>query len=459
MGLIRMMVMRPAVQIKRIISRNFGQTNYTRYLEAHQHDTPEMLKRIQAEKLCELLKYTCESIPFYKHLQNRLGLKPETAFEDIKKFPVITKQMISERPDDFVNTAIPVVMRMKTGGTSNVKVEVIRDKYSNTMRNDEYFNRMNGVYPGMRRLILSRHESNYRVGNDENPEDFIHYYQNRFSGTSQVKPMPLTKEKLSRIYNYYISGKPEFLKVNINTCYVFAKYLESNGLSVPPVKVIRSSSAQMIDEHRKTFNRVFGADPYDAYGASEINFTASQCDVRGGMHYIPMSHYIEILDENDEEKNISEPGSMVVTSLVHRAMPIIRYKVGDCAALSNELCSCGRTYPLIREILGRDIEVIKTAKDSITGIDIIDLIKTCDGISDCQVIERSKKEYLMNIVKAKGYKPGDEQVFLNYIKSKTENAKIEISYVPMVPMLPNAKSLRVIPVHFDTDIENKLIYY
>ncbi len=459
MGFIRMAVMRPAVQLKRITSGNFEQTRYTRYLESHQYDKPGDLKQMQAEKLCGLMRHSCEKIPYYKHLKDKLELLPETAFDDIKKFPVITKKLINDCPDEFIDKEIPAVMRMKTGGTSNVKVEVIRDKASNTKRNDEYFNRMIGVYPGMRRLILSRHESNYRIGNDENPDHFVHYYHNRLSGTYQVKPMPLTEEKLSRTYNSYMSGRPEFMRANLNTGYIFAKYLEDNNLSLPPLKVVRSSSTQMIGEYRDTLKRVFGAEPYDSYGASEINFVSSQCEMYGGMHYIPMSHYIEILNDNGEELDKGEPGSMVITSLVHRAMPIIRYKIGDRAALSDELCRCGRTYPLIREIMGRDIEVIDAAKGKITGSHVLDLIRSNRGIADCQIIGRDNNAFLINIVMAEGYKAGDEQIILDYIIEKAGICDIETVFVPMIPILPNAKSLRVIPLSYDKDILDKLLYF
>ena len=459
MGFLRRIVMGPAVQMKRILGGNFGQTRYTRYLEKHQYDSPEALKRMQADKLCKIMRHACDRIPYYKSLKGELKLTPETAFEDIKKFPIITKQMISERQVDFVDRNIPAVMRMKTGGTSNVKVEVIRDKSSHNMRNDEYFNRMIRVYPGMRRMILSRHESNYRIGNDEDPEKWVHYRHNRLSGTYHVKPNPLTEEKLSKIHDFYVSGKLEFLRANTNTGYLFAKYAEKMSFKLAPLKVLRCSSTQLVDEHRETFKRVFGTDPYDAYGASEINFVASQCDVRKGMHYIPMSHYIEILDSNNNEVAAGTAGSMVVTSLVHMAMPMIRYRIGDCAVLSDSLCSCGRTYPLIKRMLGRDLEVISTSTGVLTGADILRLIESAQGIADCQVIERSSGGILVNIAKSTDYKTGDENVIRGLIIEKIGAVDIEIAFYPILPILPNAKNIRVIPADFDSDIENKLVKY
>lgn len=459
MGILRMAVMRPAVQVKRILSGNFGQTRYTRYLETHQYDNTEKLREMQAEKLCIIMRHACERIPFYKHLKNDLGLVPETSFEDIKKFPVVTKQMIAECPNDFVDPDVPVLMRMKTGGTSKVKIEVLRDRYSLNMRNDEYFNRIIGIYPGMRKLILSRHEINYRVGNDEAPENMIHYYHNRISGIHLVKPMPLTEEKLSRIYSLYMSEKPEFLKGNLNTCYIFAKYLEEKELVIPPVKIIRSSGTQMVNEHQDTFKRVFGVEAYDSYGASEINFVSSQCEIHEGMHYIPMSHYIEIHRDNGEEANMEEPGSMIVTSLVHKAMPIIRYRIGDIAAMTHEQCPCGRTYPMIREIMGRELEIIETEDGRITGYEVLELLKAVEGISDIQLVEISKGRILLNIVKSNNYSRDDEEVVLAFIHDKTGIRDIQISFVPIIPILPNAKSIRVIPLEYYKKIDGGLIYY
>ena len=82
MGKLRSLYMRPAVQLKRILKGNFGQTKYTGYLEKHEHDSPEILQRLQAEKLCLLMKHACSRIPYYMPLKDSLGLTPETAFED-----------------------------------------------------------------------------------------------------------------------------------------------------------------------------------------------------------------------------------------------------------------------------------------------------------------------------------------------------------------------------------------
>ena len=50
-----------------------------------------------------------------------------------------------------------------------------------------------------------------------------------------------------------------------------------------------------------------------------------------------------------------EEGEIVVTNLLSKSFPIIRYKLGDKVTLSesNFICSCGRNHPIIIDVLGR----------------------------------------------------------------------------------------------------------
>jgi phenylacetate-CoA ligase len=46
-------------------------------------------------------------------------------------------------------------------------------------------------------------------------------------------------------------------------------------------------------------------------------------------------------------------GDVIVTNLASYSFPIIRYRLGDQAVLSDEVCACGRQHPLIAEVIGR----------------------------------------------------------------------------------------------------------
>jgi phenylacetate-CoA ligase len=63
---------------------------------------------------------------------------------------------------------------------------------------------------------------------------------------------------------------------------------------------------------------------------------------------------MEFVDENGEAVAPGETGEIVCTSLFNKAMPFIRYSVGDIGKASEEnSCPCGRTLPFMKIIEGR----------------------------------------------------------------------------------------------------------
>ena len=50
---------------------------------------------------------------------------------------------------------------------------------------------------------------------------------------------------------------------------------------------------------------------------------------------------------------LDSEGQIIVTNLASYSFPVIRYKLGDTIALSDEPCACGRAHPVIKEVIGR----------------------------------------------------------------------------------------------------------
>jgi phenylacetate-CoA ligase len=65
-----------------------------------------------------------------------------------------------------------------------------------------------------------------------------------------------------------------------------------------------------------------------------------------------------VLDENDRHVSPGEVGRAVLTSLYNYATPFIRYEIGDYVRLGTGPCPCGRTLPVLTEILGRQRNMI-----------------------------------------------------------------------------------------------------
>ncbi|MBN2557596.1 MAG: phenylacetate--CoA ligase family protein, partial [Clostridia bacterium] len=372
-----------SVQARRLLTGSYSQTRYTRYLESIQWLPEDELKKIQASRLCDLMSHAVWKVPYYKCLKSRLKLTPESAFEDILEFPVVTKGILAQEPKAFIDPAVPVAARLITGGTSNVDFKVIRDSFSANLRNDEYFNRMTGIYPGKRRILLSWHESNYMSAT--RPD--IEYKANRFSGTYLFRPTPLTEEVIDKIYRTIVLVKPYFIKGNINAIMSLAIYIKSNGLPKVEVPVIRGYGSRMMPYYREFFKEIFNAEVFDSYGSTESNYIASECSEHDGLHYSPSTHFLESVKPDGSPVKEGGTGSILITSLVHRAMPIVRYEIGDYVSFSSGRCGCKRTFPRIRQIAGRSMESIMTDSGPFSIMDLEGILSGHDKVMDFQATE------------------------------------------------------------------------
>ena len=100
----------------------------------------------------------------------------------------------------------------------------------------------------------------------------------------------------------------------------------------------------------------------DTYGCAEGLLMAIKADEN---YYNIMSPHVklEIVDDNGQPVTDGEMGNVLVTCLTNKALPIIRYKLGDLAIklpkaeypISREL-----NYPLLKKVIGRETDVVKT---------------------------------------------------------------------------------------------------
>jgi phenylacetate-CoA ligase len=106
------------------------------------------------------------------------------------------------------------------------------------------------------------------------------------------------------------------------------------------------------------------------YGTSELGVVAGGCGYSGGMHVFEDQFHVEIL-RHGKPVAAGEVGRLAITDLVNRAMPLIRYDVGDVGRLHNGPCPCGRqTFRM--EILGRGQEILDSPAGLLTASDVAD---------------------------------------------------------------------------------------
>lgn len=124
------------------------------------------------------------------------------------------------------------------------------------------------------------------------------------------------------------------------------------------VKKACFAAEPLLPQLRQAFEKEYGIDTYQMYGATEVGDVAYECSQKNGWH-ICEETIVEIVDPTTG-KNVApgELGEIVVTRL-NEIFFLLRFGTGDLSRLTTEKCACGRTSYRLAGIAGRVGDAVK----------------------------------------------------------------------------------------------------
>ncbi|HEX5436123.1 MAG TPA: hypothetical protein VFW98_03115 [Gemmatimonadaceae bacterium] len=135
------------------------------------------------------------------------------------------------------------------------------------------------------------------------------------------------------------------------------RVLCARGQALPCTRVFTSGEL-LSRATREAIARAYSARVFDVYGSSETKEIAWECTA-GSMHVNSDVVWLEVLDDDGAPAAAGTVGAIVVTLLVNRAMPLLRYRVGDRGSVRVAACGCGLTLPQLGVVTGRDAETLE----------------------------------------------------------------------------------------------------
>ncbi|MBI5193526.1 MAG: phenylacetate--CoA ligase family protein [Nitrospirae bacterium] len=158
---------------------------------------------------------------------------------------------------------------------------------------------------------------------------------------------------------------------------------------------------------------IFKCPVFEKYGTRESGVIACECSVHDGMHIFAEGVYLEFLKDGRQASS-GEMGEIVVTDLFNYGMPLIRYKIGDVAVVTDRKCPCGSNLLLIDKIIGRDRDIL-IAQDGTPkpGYLFVEVVNKHNIPARCQFVQEDVDSLLVNIVKLNGF----EERYLTIIES------------------------------------------
>ena len=147
---------------------------------------------------------------------------------------------------------------------------------------------------------------------------------------------------------------------------------------------------------------LFGGEPWteamrrqleDGLGLAAVNFyglseiigpgVAAECrEVRRGLHMQEDHFLAEVVDpETGEALSTGEEGELVFTTLTKEALPLLRYRTGDIASLTDEPCACGRTLARMSAVRGRRDDMLIIRGVNLYPSEVEHVLLGVDGVA------------------------------------------------------------------------------
>lgn len=310
----------------------------------------QSISSTQNAKLRQLIRYCFNNIKYYKEVFRKAGIRPEhiSCTADLERIPILTRDQLRTRFWDFLPKELPPCRVSRTSGSTGVPVCILSDKRSRMFNSAAVirYRRASGI-PIIGRPILTP----LKTQSEPNKRPHwtfvqgIHetYYLNPYADSEEN--LEYAKQLLTKL------SKPAL--VGITPAIRALAYKVRDGV-FPFFRpsVILTSGEVLMSDVRQLLESTFGTTVTDIYACNEASDVAWQCPQTRGYHINADNVIVEIVTD-DKPVPDGRMGEVVITNLNRFAMPIIRYKNGDLAKLTQESCPCGCKLPMIAEIIGR----------------------------------------------------------------------------------------------------------
>jgi phenylacetate-CoA ligase len=414
---------------------------YWKELEKTQFFREDSLRRRQWQKVRALLDYIYEYNGFYRERFDSAGIKPKhiTSVEDFRCIPVLSKQEIRENSERLISKGYNIrdLYQSKTGGSTGVPLKIYMPEKISESRN----------------ACARRHDrwSGWEVGepigavwgNPALPNSLKARLRNRLiQPYIYLDTMNISDESVLAFEKQWQKEQPTLLFGHAHSIYLLAKYVDKLDVKCVSPKAILSTSMMLLPHERRFIEQVFGVKVTDRYGCEEVSLIASECERHDGMHLNIEHLYIEFIKEDGSPAKSGEEGNIVVTDLSNRAMPFIRYSVGDVGVPTDRKCGCGRGLPLMENVVGRVADfLVKHDGSKVAGISIIENSLTCfPGIAQMQIVQNKIDSVQLNIVKAKDFTERTErELFKYFFELFDEKVEIIFHFVDVILPEENGK--------------------
>lgn len=401
----------------------------------------EQHEKFQLNQLKKLIRHAYENVPYYTRVFNERNLKPDDIknFNDLKKIPYLTKEIIQENLDELIakNYDKSKLKYVTTGGSTGMPmgfyVDAKADRDTEWAFITSLWERVGYNINRVNRSVILR-------GNIPRCNKFYEY-----KGRDLIlSSFQLTSERIDDYIRMIEKFKPDFIQAYPSSIILLAKYILKNNikLNLHKTKAILCSSENLYEQQRRDIETAFGIRVYSFYGHTEHACLAGECEKSSYYHIESEYGYTEILDDNGLDVcQEDEIGEIVATGFNNYVIPFIRYKTGDMAINTMYKCPCGRNVKIIKKIQGRKQEYFIDKTGSFITFTCSDdaLWRVKEKVQCYQYIQKKPGSVILNIQSSEKLKDCDYQKIKEDFNSFFPGFEININEVDEITRTKRGK--------------------
>lgn len=396
-------------QLKNKVLKPFLQMRINADIKAHfaellksQYRPFGELEELQLKRLQSLITHAFETVPFYRKRFDEVGLHPSNikSLDDIRLVPILTRRDIIEnfnslRSSKFKDSDCHL---SATGGSTGLRTPFIRDNSClrakraleyryNTFAKWKFGEKIAYVWPALQDFDVNTKWSRFLP-------------KSGFDRSKMFAAGRLNKEQLKSIVLGLQKFNPALIRAFPSALeqVAFFAISQKKKIVIKPRGVILVGEP-LLDSQRQVFAEAFGCQVHDCYVSRECGQHACECEAHTGMHINCESLLLEF-DVSGRPARPGETGEIIITDFENRAMPFIRYAIGDLGTPLSGTCPCGRTLPRMAVSAGRVSDFLVSPVDGslVSGASICHYLLACGpAVGQIQIIQPALEKIVLRV--------------------------------------------------------------
>lgn len=405
-------------------------------------------QELRMDRLRDVLAAAHEHTPYWRTVMDAHNVRPADihSLDDLRRMPLLTKDTIRTRREDMVwRDEGKRLTMVRTSGSTNEALPFYtnsnREAHINAarMRGHEWI----GVRRGQREMYF------WGSPIELSKQDRVKRVRDWLINDGLTNGFEIRAESVPEYFEYWKRWRPKCIfgypcSFSLMAMMARAQGIDLTELTRYGLEVISTTSEMLTDVDRELITKAFGVPVYDSYGLREGGMVGHECE-HFTMHCMDEQVILETINPDTLEPTDGE-GELVLTNIVSKVMPVIRYRTGDIVTLSNAPCPCGRTLSSVKISGGRAADFVVTSDGKwVAGYFIIYICRSVPGIVKFQLIQQEAGRMTVQLVTDGEFPPdGCDRVRVGVEQRLASDDRITVEQVDDIKPAPSGKYRPVI---------------